>query len=163
MSGILLHNDTTNESQFWLLDGFKVVARATLLDEDSNVINVGGPWSVVGVGTDQAAITRPNIVWHDQNSNMILLWRMLNHKISSRVAVLGEDGKTAFVVRPPWNIVGVGDFGGNGKADILWHNTNGQSEIWFMDDDKVVGSGIVGRHRWKATSGRRPVGHCRSG
>ncbi len=138
MSGILWHNDSTNESQFWLVDGATFIAQASLLDEDSNPIIVGGPWQVVGVGTDSEAITRPNIVWHDQGSNMILLWRMFNHKIASRAAVIGVDGKTAFV-GPPWSIVGVGDFNANGKADILWHNSStGLTEIWFMDDVNVI-------------------------
>ncbi len=33
-----------------------------------------------------------------------------------------------------WTIAGVGDFDGDGKADILWRNTaSGDNAIWLMD------------------------------
>jgi hypothetical protein len=34
-----------------------------------------------------------------------------------------------------WNIVGVGDLSGDGKADLLWHNSStGALATWVMDD-----------------------------
>ena len=32
-----------------------------------------------------------------------------------------------------WQVQGVGDFNGDGRADIVWRHTNGQPAIWFMD------------------------------
>jgi hypothetical protein len=33
-----------------------------------------------------------------------------------------------------WQIVGTGDFNGDGKTDILWRNkSTGQNIIWFMN------------------------------
>ncbi|WP_433995913.1 hypothetical protein [Bradyrhizobium genosp. L] len=29
-----------------------------------------------------------------------------------------------------WHIAGVGDYDGNGRSDILWHNDNGAVSVW---------------------------------
>ena len=45
-------------------------------------------------------------------------------------------------VSTDWSIVGVGDFNGDGKPDIVWRNyTNGQNAIWYMDGLTAIGGG----------------------
>ena len=34
---------------------------------------------------------------------------------------------------PSWTEIGTGDFNGDGHADILWQNANGQAAIWEMN------------------------------
>jgi hypothetical protein len=49
---ILWHNDTTGETQIWLMDSpsqnHKVAARSTVIGEDGNPAFVGPPWEIVG-------------------------------------------------------------------------------------------------------------------
>ena len=64
-------------------------------------------------------------------------------KLSNRTTVVDTDGKPA-LVGPPFSIVGVGDFDGNGQADILWYNSStGESQMWFMDGSKLSGRATV--------------------
>ena len=43
-----------------------------------------------------------------------------------------------------WSIVETGDFNGDGKSDILWHDTSGNVAIWFMNGAQVKRSAGVG-------------------
>jgi hypothetical protein len=41
-------------------------------------------------------------------------------------------------VPPSWRAIGTGDFNGDGKADILWQNTDGTPGIWEMNGTSFV-------------------------
>ena len=66
-----------------------------------------------------------------------------------------------------WTIQGVGDFNGDGKADILWRHTSGLVGIWLMNGTSIVGMGSGqrragpddprGRGLQRGRQGRHPV------
>jgi hypothetical protein len=39
-----------------------------------------------------------------------------------------------------WTPAGTGDFNGDGKSDILWHDSSGDIAIWYMNGT-AIGSG----------------------
>jgi hypothetical protein len=139
---VLWHNESTNETQMWLMDRHRVAGRATVVGEDGNPAFVGLPWSIVGAG-DFDRNGGADILWHNESTNETQMWLMDGHRITGRATVVGEDGQPAFVGLP-WSIVGAGDFDRNGGADILWHNeSTNETQIWLMDRHRVIGRATV--------------------
>ena len=75
-------------------------------------------------------------------------------------------------VGPDWTVEGVGDFNGDGKADILWRHASGLVAIWLMNGTEhqsasaspgSVGTGLDHRGRGRLQrrrQGRHPVAAC---
>jgi hypothetical protein len=40
-------------------------------------------------------------------------------------------------VGPNWTVAETGDFNGDGKSDILWHDTSGNIAMWYMNGTAV--------------------------
>ena len=50
-------------------------------------------------------------------------------------------GGGRLLLDPAWSVVQVGDYNGDGKSDLLWHNSvTGQYVIWMMNGLQIVGS-----------------------
>ena len=80
--------------------------------------------------------TPPFIVWRNTVSNQHALWFM------DGPTVLPDSGLLPGVPSADWNVVGTGDFDGDGRADLLWRNlATGENRIWFMTGTSLVPDG----------------------
>ncbi|MBK8904393.1 MAG: VCBS repeat-containing protein [Anaerolineaceae bacterium] len=143
---ILWHNHDTNHIQVWFMDGTRRVGRAEIVDEHGQLAPVGLPWSIVGTG-DFNGDGKVDILWHNHDTNHIQVWFMDGTRRVGRAEIVDEHGQLA-PVGLPWSIVGTGDFNGDGKVDILWHNRDtNHIQVWFMDGTRRVGRAeIVDEH-----------------
>jgi hypothetical protein len=66
----------------------------------------------------------------------LVIW-LINGTAVTSVASLGS-------VTADWTIVGVGDFNGDGKADILWRHTSGDLYQWLLNGTSIIGTGSPG-------------------
>jgi FG-GAP-like repeat len=139
---IVWYNSESGETQIWFMDENRLVSRGTVVDESGNFIPIGPPWSIVGVG-DMNGNGKADIVWYNSESGETQIWFMNDNRLVSRGTVVDESGN--FIpIEPPWSIVGVGDMNGNGKADIVWYNSeSGETQIWFMDENRLVSRATV--------------------
>jgi hypothetical protein len=43
-----------------------------------------------------------------------------------------------------WTIAETGDFNADGKSDILWRHTSGDTVIWFMNGSQISSTASLG-------------------
>src|SRR6266850_97461 len=110
-SDILWRNSSTGENYLYLMDGTAIANEGylrTVADQS---------WQVSGVG-DFNADSRSDILWRNGVTGENYLYPM------NGTAILGGEGYLRTVADLGWNVAQIGDFDGDGKADILWRHAS---------------------------------------
>jgi hypothetical protein len=119
----------------WSLSGAQVTSSSAITYQ-GNVAAPDASWHVAGLG-DFNGDGASDFLWRNQNGTLVD-WTMNGSQItSSQVVTLGGSPTTP---DSSWNIAGIGDFSGDGKADILWRNTDGSLIDWTMNGSQVTAS-----------------------
>jgi len=126
VSDVLLGNRATGSIVVWLMNPNgtrRAVGEVAVLDL--------GIWQFAAAG-DLNGDMRTDVVWRNLSSGDVYVWMMNGIGID-------PDGSGAIGNAPlAWTIAGVGDFDGDGCADLLWRNTDtGQNAVWFMKGEFV--------------------------
>jgi GH43 family beta-xylosidase len=118
----------------WVMDGPKVVGGTGYSNSQADF-----DWKVEAIGD------------LDGDGKQDIVWRAVNGAAKGAMFLWLMDGKTikgATYLDPistDWQVMGTGDFNGDGKSDILWRNLNpaapdaGYLYVWLMDGPKVIG------------------------
>ncbi len=123
LTDLLLQNATTGAIAAWYMNGGSQAGSAPFS------LSPSPDYALVGVG-DFAGDGTAALVLQNRADDTIALWYTggLNSTL-----ITGAD-----YIRPNplpgWKVVGVGDFNGDGKSDLVFQNrTTNQIVIWFMD------------------------------
>jgi hypothetical protein len=149
---IVWHHAETGETQIWFMDGgfvrsrntniAQVFRRGTVLGENQQPAFVGLPFHIVGCA-DMDHDGAADIVWYNDQTGETQIWFMDQERIRRRGTVIDESGNAIFI-GPPFRIVACADMDRDGNADIIWYNSQtGETQIWFMDRERLVSRGTV--------------------
>jgi FG-GAP-like repeat len=80
-----------------------------------------------------------DILWRN-DAGQLALWDMGNGGAISGSGYLTAGGS---IVAPGanWSVAAISDFTGDGRADVLWRDSSGQTALWTMNGSAIVGSG----------------------
>ena len=102
-------------------------ASGGFVGNDANLfVSVPASWTVVGRG-DFNGDGRDDIVWRNDNG------AVTDWLATSNGALVGNDANLFTPVPTSWQVVGTGDFNGDGRSDLLWRNDNGTVTDWLAN------------------------------
>src|SRR5262249_42094987 len=122
----------TGQNYVYLMNGTSIIGEGylrTVADQD---------WEVAGIG-DFDGDGKDDILWRHALTGDNYLYPM------NGLAIKASEGYLRTVADLDWNVAGVGDFDGDGKADILWRNSaSGQNYLYPMDGTAIKpGEGFI--------------------
>jgi ELWxxDGT repeat protein len=126
----ILWQNANGQAGVWEVNGTNLVAGGS-----ANVGPDPGPsWTEIGTG-DFNGDGHSDILWQNTNGQAAI-WEMngTNQLAGGSTGVGPNPG-------PTWQVIGTGDFNGDGDSDILWQNTDGQAAIWEMNGTNQLGGG----------------------
>src|SRR5438874_1018253 len=129
---ILWRNAVTGENYIWLMNGLTIASQGSI-----NVVDPTSGWQVQGIG-DFDGDGRADILWRNSSTGENYIYLMNGWTIAARGLVN--------IVEPSsvWELKGIGDFDGDGKADILWRNSStGENYVYFMNGWAIVSRGSL--------------------
>ena len=108
-------------------------------DADEELVNI----ELSGTGIrrtrgDFNADANADILWRNAATGENYLYPM------SGKTILGSEGNLRTVADQDWQVAGIGDFDGDGKADVLWRNSSsGENYVYLMNGKAIVGEGYL--------------------
>jgi len=128
---VLWRNTGTNEIAIWLMNG-------TAISSAGVVQAVAAAYVVQGIGDFNGNGTA-DILWRHSVSGQVAVWLM-----SGRTIVNAGPVATVDPAANDYEIKGMGDFSGDGRADVLWRETTtGHVALWIMNGLTRTNASIV--------------------
>ncbi len=137
----ILWRAASGHTSVWLMTGSRLDDKSGLTSE--YVGGLADGWDVIDSG-DFNGDGRADILWAHSTSGQLAIWMMEGVEVTADSGLLSRQAGGSV----GWRVDGVGDFNGDGRADILWrHKTTGRMAVWLMDGlTHTNGSGLVADH-----------------
>jgi hypothetical protein len=123
---ILWRNSATGENYLYPMNGLAILGTEGYLRTVADL-----NWTIAGVG-DFDGDFKADILWRNSSTGENYLYPM------NGTAIKPMEGYLRTVADQSWQVAGVGDFDGDGKADILWRNSStGENYLYPMTGNAI--------------------------
>jgi hypothetical protein len=143
MADMLWHHMPSGSVNVWYLNGAVMTGGGTIAALDPAVWQSGGVGDTNGDG-------KADIVWRNKTTGDVYVW-LLNG-----ITLQPGSGPIGNVPFGTWSIIGLADFDGDGKQDLLFRSTSDSINVWFLDGATLrSGSGAitnVGSTQWQSVT-----------
>ncbi|MBP2316966.1 FG-GAP repeat domain-containing protein, partial [Azospirillum soli] len=137
---VLWRNPTSGQLTLWRLNG-TAVASDTALQLNGAAATVSSAWSVQALA-DLTGDGKADVLWRNPTSGALTVWALDGNTVTSAASVQLNGANVA--PGTAWQVEAVGDFTGDGKADLVWRNgTSNQVLLWAMNGATVTSSNAV--------------------
>lgn len=133
---LVYYNASMGDTQIQLLNGITGIGGGML--SNSSFENLPG-WTVVGIG-DFNGDGFSDIAYY----NASLSETQIQLLQGTTGVGGGKLSNSSFENLPGWTVVGVGDFNGDAKADLVYYNaSSGVTQIQFLNSTTGIGGGVI--------------------
>jgi hypothetical protein len=124
ITDLLLHSAVADEVALWRINrNGQVNALQSLRTADGQVLRTGNPtWRVIGLSDIDQSNTL-DLVWHNPVSDEVGFWWLAEDGVTVKGYdyLRDRDGQIFKTQNSNWRLEGLGDFDGDGDADLLFH------------------------------------------
>ena len=129
---IIWQHDTGGWLAVWFLQGTQVTGTGYL-----SINRVDPNWQVRAVG-DVNGDGRADLIFQHKTEGWLAVWLMNGSQVIG-TSYLSINRMTD----PSWQIAAAGDTDGDGKADIIWQNTQGYLAVWLLNGTQVTSTRML--------------------
>jgi peptidyl-Asp metalloendopeptidase len=152
---ILWRNTITGQNYLYPMNGLSIKGTEGYLRTVADL-----SWQIVGVG-DFDGDGKADILWRNSVSGQNYLYPM------NGTTILGTEGYLRTVSDLTWQIAAVGDYDGDGRADIAWRNSSsGQNYLYPMNGTTILPTEsylrTVADQRWQVQNRDREQSRSRA-
>jgi probable HAF family extracellular repeat protein len=134
----ILWRQSSGALALWQMNGSSISASNALTSQGSAVAP-DASWNVAGIA-DFNSDGKADVLWRN-SSGALALWQMNGASVSASSALTCQGNAVA--PDASWNVAGVGDFNGDGSADLLWRSAGGALALWQMNGSAVTANGPI--------------------
>jgi len=134
----ILWRQNSGALALWQMNGSSISA-SNAVTSQGNVVAPDASWNVAGIA-DFNSDGKTDILWRN-SSGALALWQMDGSAVMASNALTCQGNAVA--PDASWNIAGIGDFNGDGSADLVWRSAGGALALWQMNGSAVMASGAI--------------------